>query len=60
MLLNTEHTTKKTQHYICNISYECLYLHMHRGIDQNIFLQKIFVKACVGTRGPDWGFPEPK
>ena len=32
----------------------------HRGIDQNIFLQKIFVKACVGARGPDWDFPEPK
>ena len=33
---------------------------MHRGIDQNIFLQKNFVKACVGARRPDWGFPEPK
>ena len=33
---------------------------LHRGIDQNIFLQKIFVKACVGARGPDWIFPDPK
>ena len=33
---------------------------VHRGIDQNIFLQKNYVKACVGARGPDWGFPEPK
>ena len=32
----------------------------HRGIDQNIFLQKNLVNACVGARGPDWGFPEPK
>ena len=25
-----------------------------------IFFYKSFVKACVGARGPDWGFPEPK
>ena len=34
--------------------------HRHRGIDQNIFLQKKIVKACVGARGPDLSFPEPK
>ena len=22
-----------------------------------IFFYKSFVKACVGARGPDWGFP---
>ena len=38
----------------------CMYIPMHRGIDQNIFLQKDFVKACVGARGPDWGFSESK
>ena len=24
------------------------------------FFYKSFVKVCVGARGPDWGFPEPK
>ena len=30
-----------------------VYVRVHRGIDQNIFLQKNFVKACVGAIGPD-------
>ena len=30
-----------------------------RDRSKYFFFQKNFVKACVGARGPDWGFPRP-